>query len=64
MNYNERIYKSLAAVQERDRLKALNAELLEALKAMIGLEVIADAPDDDPTLVAARAAIAKAEGRT
>lgn len=48
---------------ERDRLKEVNAELLEALKAMLHVFGCGTAIDCS-TCDSARAAIAKAEGRT
>lgn len=48
---------------ERDRLKALNAELLAVLKDLMWRFNDAEPPCNDADVAQARAAIAKAEGR-
>ena len=48
---------------ERDRLKALNAELLEALVGLMADEIMDDFLEDYPVIAKAHDAIAKAEGR-
>ena len=52
---------AIAAVAELRRLHALNAELLEALKDV--MDWFVDRHETDEAAVAARAAIARAEGK-
>ena len=47
---------------EKDRLKALNAELLAALKGLMGDAIMDEFLEDYPVIAKAHDAIAKAEG--